>query len=142
MSGPRQPRATNRLPKIVPKARLPGRCCVVAPRGREIVPSSDQLSRAAYSIGLLRLHEFLQLSFLLLQQFWSLLYNEIMNSEKRGIFSDGVIFIGLCVMCAGILLMAIKLCYNYVRNFPVRKDSEEHFKLIHFKQRISMEKGV
>ncbi|WKY08957.1 hypothetical protein Q1695_001826 [Nippostrongylus brasiliensis] len=37
---------------------------------------------------------------------------------------DGVIFIGLCVMCAGILLMAIKLCYNYVRNFPVRKDSE------------------
>nr|CDJ92174.1 unnamed protein product [Haemonchus contortus] len=31
---------------------------------------------------------------------------------------DGVIFIGLCVMCAGILLMAIKLCYNYVRNFP------------------------
>ncbi|KAK6758950.1 hypothetical protein RB195_016276 [Necator americanus] len=37
---------------------------------------------------------------------------------------DGVIFVGLCVMCAAILLMVIKLCYNYARNFPVRKESE------------------
>ncbi|RCN46713.1 hypothetical protein ANCCAN_07251 [Ancylostoma caninum] len=37
---------------------------------------------------------------------------------------DGVIFVGLCVMCAAILLMVIKLCYNYTRNFPVRKESE------------------
>ncbi|CAJ0588226.1 unnamed protein product [Cylicocyclus nassatus] len=36
---------------------------------------------------------------------------------------DGVVFIGLCVTCAGILLMVIKLCYNYTRNFPVRKDT-------------------
>ncbi|VDK47397.1 unnamed protein product [Cylicostephanus goldi] len=40
------------------------------------------------------------------------------------LFRDGVVFIGLCVTCAGILLMVIKLCYNYTRNFPVRKDSE------------------
>ncbi|KAK5966282.1 hypothetical protein GCK32_001586 [Trichostrongylus colubriformis] len=36
---------------------------------------------------------------------------------------DGVVFIGLMVISAGILLMTIKLCYNYVRNFPIRKDS-------------------
>ncbi|VDP31615.1 unnamed protein product [Heligmosomoides polygyrus] len=47
-----------------------------------------------------------------------------MNSIYEQTTLDGVIFIGLCVMCAGILLMSIKLCYNYVRHFPTRKDSE------------------